>query len=295
MSNARDTQRRSHILLAPFAIVFALFVLTPLFSSVILSLGHGIGGAQSRFAGLTNYRFILQDRLFWLATLNTLAFTLLFLTFEVPLCLAIAAGLRSPHARLRGIVRFALLGPYFVGPVYASVIFAAMLDTRHGLINKTLSALFSAPVQIPFLTDPRLALLTMLLVSLWLSVGFGSLYLAAAMQNIPRSLYDAAKVDGAGPWGCFWHITLPSVQPMLAFLMFVGTVQSFQLFELPYVLFGGPGPSGAGMTVIMYLYGTGFEAGNFAYASAIGWAILGVVSLLLVLQYLALRRLLARP
>src|SRR5512134_691539 len=98
-------------------------------------------------------------------------------------------------------------------------------------------------VQAPFLTDPRLSLVSMLLVAIWLSVGFGSLYLAAAMQNIPRGIYDAARVDGAGPWKCFWHITLPSVRPMLAFLILVGTIQAFQLFELPYVLFGGPGPS----------------------------------------------------
>src|SRR5690606_20476805 len=116
--------------------------------------------------------------------------------------------------------------------------------------------------------------------------GFGSLYLAAAMQGIPGALYDAARVDGAGPWACFWHITLPSVRPMLAFLMFIGTIQSFQLFELPYVLFGGPGPSSAGMTVVMYLYGVGFEAGNFPYASAVGWGIVLVVGILLIMQYI---------
>ena len=212
-----------------------------------------------------------------------------FLLLEVPLCLALASGLRSGYAHGRSLVRFALLCPYFIGPVYASILFAAMLDARHGLVNRFLSFLSQRPVELPFLTDPRLSLVSMLVVSLWLGVGFGSLYLAAAMQAIRRELYDSANVDGAGMWGCFWHITLPSVRPMLAFLTLVGTIQAFQLFELPYVLFGGPGPSGAGMTVVMYLYGVGFEAGDFGYASAVGWGIVAVLSILLLLQYRLLR------
>lgn len=288
----RKTSSASLLMLAPFMAAFGVFVVAPLVASIALSLKRSSGGEPMTFAGLANFRFLFSDRLFWLAALNTAAFAIAFLALEVPLCLAIAAGLHGNYARGRRIVRFALLAPYFIGPVYASTLFAAMLDTRHGLVNRTLCAILPWNVEIPFLTDPRLSLLSMLVVSLWLSVGFGSLYLAAAMQNIPRAHYDAARVDGAGAWGCFWHITLPSVRPMLAFLMFVGTVQSFQLFELPYVLFGGPGPSGAGMTVVMYLYGAGFEAGNFPYASAVGWGIVVIVGVLLLVQYLLLRTLL---
>lgn len=279
-------------MLAPFLLAFAIFVLIPLAGSIALSFRRGSGTEPMEFAGLRNYRFLMRDRLFWLATLNTTAFTTLFLIIEIPLCLAMAVGLRSRYARSRGAMRFALLCPYFIGPVYASVLFSAMLDTRYGVINRALSLVAGGDVRIPFLSDPRLSLLSMLVVSLWLSIGFGSLYLAAAMQQIPRTLYDAARVDGAGSWACFWHVTLPSVRPMLAILMFVGTIQSFQLFELPYVLFGGPGPSSAGMTVVMYLYGVGFEAGDFAYASAVGWGIVGVVSVLLMLQYAMLRHVL---
>ena len=279
-------------MLAPFLLAFAIFILAPLGESIVLSLGRGSGTPPMEFAGLANYRFLFHDRLFWLATLNTTAFTTAFLILEIPLCLGLAVVLRSRYARSRGMVRFALLCPYFIGPVYASVLFSAMLDTRYGVVNRALSMVVGSEVQIPFLSDPRLSLISMLVVSLWLSIGFGALYLAAAMQGIPRTLYDAARVDGAGSWACFWHVTLPSIRPMLAILMFVGTIQSFQLFELPYVLFGGPGPSSAGMTVVMYLYGVGFEAGDFAYASAVGWGIVGVVSILLALQYVLLRQLL---
>ncbi len=276
-------------MLLPLVVAFAVFTIVPLSSSLVMSLHRGSGTTPLHFVGLANYRFLIADRGFWLAALNTTAFTLAFLLLEVPLCLALASGLRSGYAHGRSLVRFALLCPYFIGPVYASILFAAMLDARHGLVNRFLSFLSQRPVELPFLTDPRLSLVSMLVVSLWLGVGFGSLYLAAAMQAIRRELYDSANVDGAGMWGCFWHITLPSVRPMLAFLTLVGTIQAFQLFELPYVLFGGPGPSGAGMTVVMYLYGVGFEAGDFGYASAVGWGIVAVLSILLLLQYRLLR------
>lgn len=275
----------------PLTAAFAVFTLVPLAASLAMSFRRGSGNEELHFVGLANYRFLIADRVFWLAVLNTTAFTVAFLVLEIPLCLALAAGLRSGYARGRSLVRFALLCPYFVGPVYASILFAAMLDVRHGLVNKLLSFLMLRSIELPFLIDPRLSMVSMLVVSLWLGVGFGSLYLAAAMQAIGRELYDSANVDGAGMWGCFWHVTLPSVRPMLAFLTLVGTIQAFQLFELPYVLFGGPGPSGAGLTVVMYLYGVGFEAGDFGYASAVGWGIVVVLSVLLLLQYRLLRAL----
>ena len=289
MRHYHATRRSTLLMLAPLAITMLVFVLLPLAISFVMSFQKSFGTQEMQFAGLRNYRFLLSDRLFWLALLNTTAFTLVFLLLEIPLCLAIAAGLRSGYARGRSLAKFALLCPYFVGPVYASVLFSSMLDTRYGLINRVLSFLFMREVQIPFLSDPRLSLVSMVMVALWLGVGFGSLYLAAAMQNIPRGLYDSARVDGAGPWQCFWHITLPSVRPMLAFLILVGTIQAFQLFELPYVLFGGPGPSSAGITVVMYLYGVGFEAGDFAYASAVGWMIVVILSVIMLLQYRATR------
>ena len=293
MSRARPHRRRhTWAMLSPFVLALVLFVLTPLAGSLALAFCRGGGSAGFHFAGLVNFRFLLHDKLFWWSVLNTTVYAGAYLLFQTPLSLAIAAGLCSPRARLKSAVRFAMLCPYFIGPVYASVLFGAMLDTRYGLVNQVLSAVLMREVGIPFLDDPRLAMVSMLMVSLWLGVGFGSLYLAAAMQGISRELYDAAHVDGAASWGCFWHITLPSVRPTLALLVLVGTIQAFQLFELPYVLFGGPGPSSAGLTVVMYLYGTGFEAGDFGYASAIGWTVVVVLAALMLGQYVLLRRVL---
>lgn len=277
-------------LLTPFALCFGLFVLYPLSWSLLLSFESSSARHEGMYT-FANYRFLLHDRLFWWSLLNTTLFAAGFLLLQIPLCLAIAAGLHSRYARLRAPIRFALLTPFFIGPLYASALFAAMLDKRYGLVNRLLSLVSCRTVEIDFLADPRLSLLSMLIVALWISVGFGSLYLAAAMRNIQRELYDAAMADGAGAWRCFWHITLPSVRPMLGLLILVGTIQSFQLFELPYVLFGGSGPSSAGLTVVMYLYAAGFEAGNFPYASAVGWTLVLVLGMLTFIQWRILRRL----
>lgn len=283
MSECMPKVKHGRGLLVPFGLLFATFVVAPFAASLWLSLKHT--GGNGTDLTMANYWFALRDRMLWLSAANTTLYAVVLLCIQIPVCLAIAACLHSDHARLRSVVKFALMCPYFIGPVFASVIFGAMLDTRHGVINTFMGT------HIPFLTDPRLSMVAMVAVSLWLTVGFGSLYLAAAMRGIPKAHYDCARVDGAGAWGCFWHVTLPAIRPMLSFLIAVGTIQAFQLFELPYVLFGGPGPSSAGMTVVMYLYGVGFEAGDFGYASAVGWMVVIMLGALLSAEYLLLRRL----
>lgn len=288
MSTPKPQSRTPIGMLLPCLLAFGIFTLIPLVGSLILSFCRSQGSGGVCFVGLANFRFILTDVAFWGSLANTTLFAIGFVLLQTPLALGLAAGLHSRHLRLRSAVRFALFTPYFVGPVYASVLFGAMLDTRYGLLNRMLG------VQVNWLNDPRLAMASMLLVGLWMSVGFASLYIAAAMQGINPELYAAAQVDGAGSLRRLWHITLPSIRPTLTLLVLIGVIQAYQLFELPYVLFGGPGPSSAGLTVVMYLYGVGFEAGDFGYASAVGWMLVLFLSLLMLLAYLPFRKTLAQ-
>ncbi len=126
------------------------------------------------------------------------------------------------------------------------------------------------------------------LAALWLSVGYGMIYLLAALQAVDRNLYEAAAVDGASRWTKFRHVTLPGIQPVLRFLILVGLISAFQLFELPFVLFNQTaGPAGFGITIVMYLYFMGFEYNDPGYASAIGWVL---ALILLCLSLFQLRR-----
>ena len=123
-----------------------------------------------------------------------------------------------------------------------------------------------------------------------ISVGYGMIYFLAALQGVDRELYEAAEVDGAGRWDRFRHVTLPGLKPVLRFLVLVGLIGAFQLFELPFVLFGQTaGPAGYGSTIVMYLYFMGFDAGDAGFASAVGWVLVAIIFLISLLQLRGLR------
>lgn len=260
-----------YLFVAPFVLLFALFMVYPLGRSIVMSFYKSAGPWRNVFVGLDNYRFLLTDRIFWWAVVNTAAYTLAFLLIQIPASLGLAMLLNSRLVRFRSFFRFSFFSTHLVGQVFVAVIFALLLSPRAGLLNRALGAFRGYPLEINWLGRPGLAMVSVLLAGLWISIGFGMIYFLAALQGVDRELYEAAEVDGAGRWARFWHVTLPGIRPMLIFLILVGTIAGFQLFELPWVLFNGSGPGSRAMTIVMYLYINGFEAGDLGYAAAIGW------------------------
>jgi len=129
------------------------------------------------------------------------------------------------------------------------------------------------------------AALAVLMAGLWLSIGYAMLFLLAALQHVDRDLYEAAQLDGANRWQRFRQVTLPALMPTIGFLALMGTVGAFQLFELPYVLFqNGSGPDRAGLTIVMYLYQQGFEAGDLGAACAVGWFLVLMILVVALFQ-----------
>jgi len=275
-----------YLFVLPFVALFCTFLLYPLVRSLLLSVHNP---ATGRFIGLSHYRYILSDRLFWWACANTLLFAIAFLTLQVPASLGLAMLLNSPRVRFRPAFRFAFFSSHVVGAVFVSVMFRMLMAPRHGLVNKAIDFLPGAGGEINWLGDPRFMMAAVVIASLWLTVGYGMVYVLAALQAVDPELYEAARVDGAGPWGRFRHVTLPGIRPVLLFLILVGTIAALSLFELPYVLFQGSGPKQAGLTIVVYLYEQGFQIGRMGYASAVGW-ILVVLILLVTVGQLALTR-----
>lgn len=261
-------------------------MLFPLARSIVLSFHNSAGPRKSIFVGLSNYSFILHDWLFWLAVKNTLLYTITFLCLQVPLSLGLAMLLNSPSVMFRKFFRFAFFTPYLVGNVFVAVMFILLLYPRQGLINKLIGGLFPwIGSEINWRGSSLLAMPALVLASLWITVGYGMIYFLAALQAVDQELYEAAEVDGAGHWGKFWHVTLPSIRPVLIFIILVGTIGSLQLFELPYVFFDPPtGPGLSGITIVMYLYQQGFEFGNIGYAAAIGWVLVLMILLVSMAQ-----------
>lgn len=269
-----------YLFVAPFVILFLIFMAYPLVRSLMMSL-YQTAGARTRFVAASNYTFLLGDRLFWLAVLNTVGYTIAFLVFQIPAALLLAVLLNGKAVRCRNLFRFAFFAPNLVGQVFVAIIFGLMLS-NNGPLNETIR-IFWPSAEISWMSSPTMARPAVVIASMWLSVGFGMIYFLAALQSVDRELYEAADVDGANRWAQFLHVTLPGIRPVLTFMILTGTIGGLQLFELPYVLFNGPGPGGAGLTIVQYLFGW-VEAGELGTAAASGWVLAAAVITVAIVQ-----------
>ena len=278
-----------YLFIAPFFILFCCFMLYPLARSVVLSFYKSAGPSELRFVAFDNYTFLVRDRLFWYSVLNTTYFAVMFMSLQIPIALALAVSLNSPRMRFRNLFRFAFFSAHLVGGVFVAIIFSVLLAQRHGLINKGIALVFPfIGAETNWFGRPELAMPAVVIAALWISVGYAMVYFLAALQAVDRDLYEAAEVDGADHWQRFWHITLPGIRPVLMFLVLVGTIGAYQLFELPYVLFYGV-TTNFGITIVIYLFQMGFETGDIGYASAIGWALVVLILIISLVQLRAAR------
>jgi ABC-type sugar transport system permease subunit len=274
-----------YLFISPFVLLFTIFILYPLARSLMLSTYKTVGPRHQIFAGLDNFRFILGDRLFWLAVVNTVSYTIAFLLLQIPLALGLAMLLNSRRVACRGAFRFAFFSTHLVGQVFVAVLFAQLLSPRSGILNLAISKILGHRVEISWLGNPNLAMPSVLIAALWLSVGFGMIYFLAALQAVDLELYEAAEMDGAGHWSKFWHVTLPGIRPVLIFMILVGTIGAFQLYELPWVLFQqGAGPDNRGLTIVMYLFQMGFQVNDLGLASAVGWLLVLLILAVAIAQ-----------
>ena len=266
--------------LAPFLIFFAAFVAWPLARSLVLSFEQSYGPRVSVFIGLRNFSFLMHDPLFWTALRNTVVFTVGSLAVQMPVALGLALLLNRPSLKGRAWFRLLFFSPSLIGMVFAGVIFALVFEKRTGLINYSLHALFHHwDPDFPWLEN--YVMTSLILAGLWLYAGFNMVYFLAALQNVSDEQLEAANIDGANAWQRFWHVTLPGIRPVGSFVVLLSISGSLQLFALPYLIFyltWGGGPDNRALTLVTYLYRTGFLAGDLGYACAIGW----VLTLLLI-------------
>lgn len=294
------------VMLAPFLLVFGVFTLYPLAASLSLSFNRTYGPGTERYVGLDNYRSLAADPLFWKALRNTTVYTLGSVFIQLPLALGLALLLNRPRMRGRAFLRLVFFAPSLVGVVFVAVMFGVLFDKRTGLINVALNTA-TAPLaravewaarhiagegageavrwgarvrwdlDYAWLQDHIMP--AMILASLWMWVGFNMVYFLAALQNVSKELTEAATVDGAGPWRRFRSVIVPAIRPIAGFVVLLSVIGSFQLFELPWIMLNNTGgPDNRGLTIMTYLYQTGFESGDLGYASSIGW----VMALVLV-------------
>lgn len=266
-----------YFFLAPFFTLFGVFMVYPLFDSIRLSTYSVRGMRNETFVGLDNIERLIADPLFWTALGNTAYFAAGSLLLQLPVALVLALLLSNARLKGRNLFRLSFFSPVLISGVFIAVIFYLLYDRRYGLVNKVLGA------EIQWLQDPDLVMPALVLAGVWRWAGFNMVYFLAGLQSIRQELYEAAAVDGAGPWQSFIHVTIPALKPVIAFVVITSMIGSFQLFDLPYVLTEG-GPGNASMTMVMYLYKHGFEFINLGYAATIGWALAVIIGVISIIQ-----------
>lgn len=279
-----------YLFLAPFMLLFSTFTFWPLCKSLVLAFQQTFGPDVTVFVGWRNFAFLMGDPSFWLAVRNTLTYACASVFIQLPLSLGLALLLNRPDVRGRAFWRLIFFAPSLVGVVFVAVIFALAFEKRTGLVNLGLHRLIGFDLDFPWLQNYVMA--SLILASLWMHVGFNMIYFLAALQNVSQDTLEAARVDGASAWQTFRNVTLPAILPVASFVTLLTTIHSLQLFELPYILLNGSaGPRQQGLTIVMYLYHTGFETGDLGYASAIGWVLaLILIGFALLQRHLAARR-----
>jgi len=277
------------LFLSPFLLVFLVFTAYPLVQAMVLSLQQTFGPQHTRFVGLRNFQFLFSDPLFWTALRNTVVYSLGSLLIQLPLSLGLAMLLETPGLRGGRLYRVILFSPSLVGVSFAAMIFAVIFEKRTGLLNVALHRTIGWNLDFAWLE--RHVMPALIVASLWMWVGFNMTYFSAALKNVRRDLLEAAEIDGAGPWRRFLHVTIPEISPVAGFVVLLSMIGSFQLFELPYLLLNSTaGPGNRGMTIVLYLYQTGFENSDLGYASAIGWVLGLLLIVMTVFQRVLVRR-----
>ena len=272
-SRSRREARAGFAFVAPALALIAVFFVVPVVTGFLIAATdfdiYAVGDpTTTRFVGFANFTALLHDPVFWRALGNTFYFVLVGGPLTVAVSLAAAILVNARLVRFKGFFRTVYFAPVVTTMVAVAVVWRYLYHPRFGLLNQLLAAIGVAPVN--WLGDPRWAMPAIILMSVWKSFGYNMIILVAGLQSIPKTLYEAARVDGAGFWQQLRRITLPALRPMLVFVGVITMIGFFQLFTEPYVLTGGTGgPLNSTLSLVMYMYKQGFRWWNIGFGAAV--------------------------
>ncbi len=284
----RDPSERTlgFLLLAPAFLLLALIVAYPigrlLFNSFFDLRLSGGGDGAAKFVGWENYALVLEDKAFWNATKNTVLITLITVPGALVVGLGLALLANLPFRR-QWPVRLALLLPWALPLSFVGLIFAWFFHTEYGVVNDVLRRAGSAEPTM-WLLSPTLAFAAICAAIIWKTSSFMALILLAGLQMIPKSLYEAAEVDGASTWQQFWQITVPMLMPSIIVALIFRTITALQTFDIPYTMTKG-GPGEATETLAMLIHKTTIEYLDVGYGSTLA-VFMFVLSLCVTAVYL---------
>ncbi|WP_043441917.1 carbohydrate ABC transporter permease [Arthrobacter sp. L77] len=285
-----DVKLSPYLYISPFFLLFAITGLFPLLYTAWVSLhSWNLIGGQGDFTGLENYAFVLAQPFFWNAVGNTFSIFLLSSVPQVVLAIAIAAVLDA-NLRARTFWRMGVLVPFVVAPVAVGLIFNNLFADQAGLVNEILTGIGLDPVRWHSDSLASHAAIATMVNFRW--TGYNALIFLAAMQAVPRDVYEAATIDGAGRLRQFFSVTVPMLRPTIIFVVITATIGGLQIFDEARV-FDQAGLGGADrqwQTLTMYIWELGWGQRNFGRASAVAWLLFLIIVVIAMANFLITRR-----
>ena len=289
-----DTKVSPYLYIAPFFALFGIFGLYPLLYTAWVSLHDWqLASADHPWSGLDNYRQLVTDPVFWNALWNTFGMFVLSTVPQLTIALFVASLL---NRRLRGrtFFRLSVILPMATSVAAVSIVFSQLFSRDFGIINWVLGGVGVQPIE--WQAAKWSSWSAVALMVNWRWTGYNALIFLAAMQAIPRDLYEAAALDGAGGWRQFTKITVPMLRPTILFTVIISTIGGFQLFTEPLLFNSGSSNYQGGslrqsQTVAMYVWENAFVKFDFGYASAVAWVLFLIILVASALNFLAVRRL----
>jgi multiple sugar transport system permease protein len=275
-----NESKAAFVLLTPAMTLIILFFIIPVVGALVLSVTdfdiYSVGdAANTRFVGMRNYSALVDNPLFWRALTNTLYFSLVGGPLTILVALGAALLLNARLARFKALFRTIYFAPVVTSIVAVSIVWKYVYHARVGLLNRALDVI---GIQGPdWLGDARWAMPALILLAVWRGFGYAAVIFLAGLQNIPDELYEAARIDGAGPVRQFIHITVPQLIPTFVFVGIVTAIGFLQVFAEPYVMTPDGGPLNATLTIVMLMYREGFRWWNMGYAAAVAFILFALV------------------
>jgi ABC-type sugar transport system permease subunit len=270
----------------PSLLLLLLFSAGPLLFAFYLSFHEwNLLEPAKPFVGLGHYVELASDGLFWTAAKNTVVYSL-----YVPATMVLALGvalLLNREIKGAAVLRAIFFLPYITSFVAISIVWQWMYDPDFGLLNWMLGLVGLGPY--PWLGSPSTALLALIIMAVWIHIGFQMIIFLAGLQAIPNEYYEAAVIDGAGPWRRFWRITWPLLKPTTFFVLVTSIIGSFQVFTFVYVMTEG-GPLHATDVIVYHIYQNAWQFLRMGYAAAMSWVLFAVIFAITLLQFRLLGR-----
>jgi len=282
----RAEARAAMLFLAPAVLLLLMFFFAPVIAGFALSLTdfdlYSIGDIHNlRFIALKNYVALAKSDVFWTAIINTLIFSIAGGPLTVIAALGAALLVNAKLVRYKAFFRTVYFAPVVTTLVAVAIVFRYLYHNDYGVINRALRAIGFAGID--WLGDPHWALVAIIILAIWRGFGYSMVIFIAGLQNIPDELYEAARLDGAGPWRQFRHVTLPMLGPTFLFVGIVTAIGFLQMFAEPYVMTHG-GPVNRTLTAVMLMYDQGFRFWRMGYAAAVAFVIFLMIGAATLIQ-----------